>query len=366
MGFLSEDSCVKESRGSPLEHKRKLQETLAASLPINRARLTCLSLVILALIQEKSVNLANLSLAFQGKTKPESSYRRLKRFFAEVRLDQLQVARLILSLLPPPPYTLCVDRTNWQFGRLDINLLVIAIAYRGTAFPVVWTLLDKPGNSSSAERIDLLKRCLVLVKAKDVTFLLADREFIGETWFHYLDERRVPFAIRIRKDSLCDNLCSVSTLFVHLPTGELKLLTHRYRIYGCNVRLAGMKLSAHDYAIIATNQPPAQAFLAYQRRWDIEMLFSALKTTGFDLESTHLAHAKLDTLFALLAITFAWSHYVGQWLHDTRRKPLRRKSHLRLEKSFFRHGLDHLRHLLKNLPFKHQDLLLAIRLLSRT
>jgi len=335
-------------------------------LPLNRARLSCLSLVILALIQEKSVNLVNLSLAFQGKTKPESSYRRLKRFFAEVRLDQLQVARLVLGFLPPPPYTLCLDRTNWQFGRLDINILVIAIAHRGTAFPVVWTLLDKPGNSSCAERIELLKRCLALMKAEDITFLLADREFIGENWFHYLDKRRVPFAIRIRKDSLCDSLCSVSALFSHLPSGELKLLNQSYRIHGCNVRLAGMKLSAHDYAIIATNRPPAQAFLAYQRRWDVEMLFSDLKTTGFDLESTHLAYAKLDTLFALLAIAFAWAHHVGEWLHDTRRKPLRRKSHLRREKSFFRHGLDHLRHLLKNLPFKHRDLLLAIRLLSRT
>lgn len=357
---------MKESRGSPHEHKWTLKETLAASLPMNGARLSCLSLVILALIQEKSVNLVSLSLAFQGKTKPESSYRRLKRFFAEVRFDQFKVAQLILGLLPPPPYTLCVDRTNWQFGRLDINILVIAIAHRGVAFPLVWTLLDKPGNSASAERIDLLKRCLALIKPQDVTFLLADREFIGENWFYYLDERRVPFAIRIRKDSLGNTFCPVSALFAHLPSGELKLLNHSYRIYGCDVRLAGMKLSGHDYAIIATNRMPAQAFLAYGRRWEVEMLFSALKTTGFDVESTHLAHAKLDTLFALLAIAFAWAHHVGEWLHDTNRKPLRRKSHLRREKSFFRHGLDHLRHLLKNLPFKHQELLLAIRLLSRT
>ncbi len=333
---------------------------------MNGARLTCLSLVILALIQEKSVNLVSLSLAFQGKTKPESSYRRLKRFFAEVRLDQVKVARLVVSLLPPPPYTLCVDRTNWQFGRFDINILVIAIAHRGVAFPVVWTFLDKPGNSSSDERIKLLQRCFELIKPGDIAFFLADREFIGATWFNYLHKRRVPFAIRIRKDSLCDNLWSACALFAQLPVGELKLLNHSYRIYGCNVRIVGMKLSGHDYAIIATNRAPAQAFLAYQRRWEIEMLFSALKTTGFDLESTHLAPAKLATLFSLLAIAFAWAHHLGEWLHDTNLKPLRLKSHLRREKSFFRHGLDHLRHLLKNLPFRHQELLLSIRLLSRT
>lgn len=324
-------------------------------------------MLLLTLIQEKTVNLVSLSLAFQGSRKPESSYRRIKRFFGEISLDKVKVARFILSLLPPPPYTVCVDRTNWQFGTLDINILVLAIAHRGVAFPIVWTFLAKPGNSSSDERIDLLQDFFRLVAPQDIAFFLADREFIGGTWFNYLNERRVPFAIRIRKDSLCDGWCSVYGLFAHLPVGELKTLHDSYRIYGCSLRLVGMKLSADEYAIVATNRSPAKAFIAYQRRWEIEMLFSALKTTGFAIESTHLkALRKLDTLFTLLAIAFAWAHHVGEWLHDSGTKRLNYKSHLRREKSFFRHGLDHLRHLLKNLYFKFDDLLFCIRLLSRT
>lgn len=334
---------------------------------MNGARLTCLSLLLLALIQEKTVNLVNLSLAFQGVTQPESSYRRIKRFFTDIQLDKVKVARLILGLLPPAPYTVCVDRTNWQFGNLDINILVIAIAHRGIAFPIVWTFLDKKGNSSSEERIDLLQRFFELVAPKEIAFFLADREFIGATWFNYLDKRCVPFAIRIRKDSLCNNWCPVFGLFTLLNVGELNLLHNSYSVYGCSLRLVGMKLAAKDYAILATNRLPTEAFLAYQRRWEIEMLFSALKTTGFDIESTHLAKLhKLDTLFTLLAIAFAWAHHVGEWLHDSRTKPLKRKSHLRREKSFFRHGLDHLRHLLKNLFFKADNLLFCIQLLSPT
>ena len=309
---------------------------------MNGARLRCLSTLLLVLVQEKSVNLVSLSLAFQGRAQPESSYRRIKRFFSEMRLDKVKVAQFILSLLPEPPYTVCVDRTNWQFGRLDINILVIAIAHRGVAFPIVWSLLEKKGNSSSDELIDLLQRLFELLKPRDIAFFLADREFIGVTWFNYLDKRGVPFAIRIRKDSLCNTWCPVYALFVHLPVGELKTLSRAYDIYGCSLHFVGMKLEKGDYAIIATNRAPAQAFLAYKRRWEIEMLFSALKKTGFDMESTHLTQlAKLDTLFSLLAIAFTWSHYIGEWLHDSTLKPLRLKSHLRREKSFFRHGLDH-------------------------
>ena len=324
-------------------------------------------MLLIALVQEKTVNLVSLSLAFQGVTQPESSYRRIKRFFSEIRLDKVKVARLILALLPPPPYTVCVDRTNWQFGKVDINILVIAIAHRGVAFPVVWTLLPKAGNSSSDERIDLLQRFFELVAAKDIAFFLADREFIGATWFNYLDKRRVPFAIGIRNNSLCNTWCPVYGLFASSPIGELKLLMNSYDIYGCSLRLAGMKLNARDYAIIATKRSPARAFVAYKRRWDIEMLFSALKTSGFDIEATHLTClSKLDTLFSVLAIAFAWAHHVGEWLHDSKTKALKLKAHLRREKSFFRHGLDHLRHLLKNICFKSDDLLFCIHLLSRT
>ena len=254
-------------------------------------------MLLLALVQEKTVNLVSLSLAFQGVTQPESSYRRIKRFFTEIRLDKVKVARLVLTLLPPPPYTVCLDRTNWQFGKLDINILVIAIAHRGVAFPTLWTFLDKRGSSLSEERIDLLQGFFKLIDPKDIAFFLADREFIGVMWFNYLNKRRVPFAIRIRKDSLCDTWCSVSGLFAHLPIGELKVLANSYSIYDCRLRIVGMKLPHTDYTIIATNRSPAKAFLAYQRRWDIEMLFSALKTSGFDIESTHLNQLrKLDTL----------------------------------------------------------------------
>lgn len=334
-------------------------------MPMNGARLSFISMLLLALIQEKTVNLVSLSLAFQGLAKPESSYRRIKRFFTDVRLDKRKVAQFILSLLPPPPYTVCVDRTNWRFGKVNINFLVIAIAHRGIAFPIVWTLLDKRGNSSSEERIELLKRFVDIVPTRYISFFLADREFIGMTWFNYLNQRKIPFAIRIRKDSLCNHWCSVYALFAHLPVGELKILNKSFDIYGCSLRLVGMKLSHKDYAIIASNRPPTQAFIAYKRRWDIEMLFSALKTTGFDIESTHLTKThKLDTLFSLLAIAFTWAHHVGEWLHDSKTKCLKLKAHLRREKSFFRHGLDHLRHLLKNLPLRHKDLAFCIRLLE--
>lgn len=352
---------------SQSNHKVKIEEILAREMPMNKARLKCMSMLLLGLIQKRTVNFVSLSLAFQGLAQPESNYRRIKRFFSEVRFDSCSIGRLILGFLPSEPYRVCIDRTNWKFGSSNINILVIAIAHRGIAFPIVWQFLDKRGNSSCDERIDLLQQFLSLVEAKDIAYVLGDREFIGKTWLNYLDKRNIRFSIRIRNNSICDNWCSVYACFAHLPVGELRCLHNTYIVQGCTVRIIGMKLSNTEYAIICTNHQPYDAFLAYKCRWEIEMLFSALKLTGFNFEATHLTNLdKLDTLFALLALAFAWAHSVGEWLHDSKTKVLKLKTHLRREKSFFRHGLDYLDHLLSNLNYKLQQLLFCIQFLSRT
>ena len=41
---------------------------------------------------------------------------------------------------------LTLDRTNWKWGKRDINILMLAIVYRGIAIPIVWTLLNEPGH----------------------------------------------------------------------------------------------------------------------------------------------------------------------------------------------------------------------------
>ena len=37
---------------------------------------------------------------------------------------------------------------------------MLGIVHEGVAFPLLWTMLDKRGNSNSDERIDLLERQL--------------------------------------------------------------------------------------------------------------------------------------------------------------------------------------------------------------
>jgi len=69
------------------------------------------------------------------------------------------IARLIFALLPHiPPYRHALDRINWKFGDKRSNIFTLIIVYQCVTFPVLFSMLDKQGNSATTERIALMER----------------------------------------------------------------------------------------------------------------------------------------------------------------------------------------------------------------
>ena len=69
------------------------------------------------------------------------------------------VSKLIFNLLPKKEnLTLIMDRTNWKFGEVNINILMIGISYKNVAIPLLFKMLDKQGNSHTEERIALIEK----------------------------------------------------------------------------------------------------------------------------------------------------------------------------------------------------------------
>jgi len=348
-----------------MKHKQLITELKVSGLKLHKSRLEFLSLVLIALVQAKTVNLASLVGVIESKAQAESLYRREQRFFQSLRLTDETILKYALGLHARHSYSLCLDRTNWKFGKLDINVLPLAYAYEGVAVPLLWCLLPKAGNSATRERITLLERLLKLLPLDQGEVLLADREFIGGDWFAYLCQHNLPFVIRVRKDALGDGWFHLFGFFQHLPIGERKLLKQRYRIFGVELAVAGARLDGGEYIIVATNRNPKQALAGYAKRWQIESLFKALKSGGFDVEATHLRHLeRINTLLVVVTLAFLGALKVGEFVH-TRLKPIPTKSHGRRQKSLFRAGLDYLRHLITNAASKKLDLVFCFQLLSR-
>jgi len=91
-------------------------------------------------------------------------------------LDTNLIARFVFALLPhQPPYRLALDRTNWKFETTNINVLVLAVVYKSVAFPILFKMMPKFGNSSTSERIELMQRYIELFGIKTIECLLGDR-----------------------------------------------------------------------------------------------------------------------------------------------------------------------------------------------
>mgnify|MGYP000007624975 CR=1 FL=1 len=311
---------------------KALKGVLREHLDWNGARLTFLAQFLLALFKVKTVNLAQLATALSGRAKVDSNYKRLQRFFRGFAVDQAVIARLVTRLLPirDEKWYLTIDRTNWKVGRLNINILLLGIAYKGIAFPLLWTLLRKAGNSNTAERIELMERFLALFPAEKVAALLADREFVGQEWFDYLTGRRIRFRIRVKDNTRIANLNGIPLnawrYFGDLAVLEYRILPRPRRVWGCSLSVVGMRLEGNEFLIVLTSDSPECALADYARRWEIETLFGCLKTRGFRFEDTHLTDPdRISKMVALLAIAFVWANQTGEWLHQQRPIPLKKR-----------------------------------------
>ncbi|MEZ4827662.1 MAG: IS4 family transposase [Bacteroidia bacterium] len=264
--------------------------------------------------------------------------------FVGFTLNYDHLASVLLSLAG-------LDR-NWcsswiaptEFGNQDLNVM-LAVAYRHMAIPTAfWILLPKFGNSHTKERI----RHVGLsgsVGWDRVAALVADREFIGQEWMEWLIGQN-SFYLRLR-NNLYRQTAQENNPYRPFsrarPFHQPLLFGKAPKVLGCYVYLAGMRLPKGEFLILACYHRPEQAIQYYKLRWEIETLFGALKSRGFDLEKTHLKDLdRVRKLIALLAIAFIWAYLVGIW-KDQHLKPIRILKHKRQNHSFFTYGLSHLK-----------------------
>lgn len=329
-----------------MHNSKELQRKIQAYLPLHGAHISFIAKFVMALIVVRGVTVSTIASALNPRVLPESNEKRIKRFFGKVELEGRNFANLILALLPvKDKLVLTLDRTTWELGSNCVNILLLGVAYKGLAFPLLWVLLDKKGNSDTAERLALLDTLLKLVEAERIEAVVADREFTGKDWFKGLRERQLLFVMRVRNNTLIGSkgrTRSAQKRYEHLNTQQIYVCPKRCWVFGLRLCVAVTKSKEGELVVLVCNADPDKALVRYAQRWQVETLFSALKSRGFNLEDTHMiAASRLDKLLALLAIAFAWAHLVGEWCFQQR--PLKLKAHGYLAQSYFKRGLDALR-----------------------
>jgi len=164
-----------------------------------------------------------------------------------------------------------------------------------------------------------------------------------------LNENSIRYYIRIRNNFKVfsyqkQDEIPVFWLFNALKMNEFYHYPKIVELHGERCYLSGCKTVDRDgkmeFLILVSFNQPEQAMAYYKQRWQIETLFKALKSSGFDIEQTHVTDLKrLERLFLLTMIAFVWCYRIGDFV-DTHVTPIKIKTHKRKAVSVFKYGLD--------------------------
>ena len=323
---------------------------------------------IIGLIKSRKVQFCEIAHHLNDAVKPASNETRIQNFFRHVSLDYTALALALVSLLPRHvKLRLCVDRTEWDFGKCQVNILLVTVGHGDLHWPLCWELLDnKSGNSNAADRIRLLDFCLQVLGRHRVGLVVGDREFVGHTWFKHLKENGLSFVMRVPKHhQLTDRQGRRQDIrdWGLLP-GQCRQLAE-CQLDGVWGAAQVTALAGGEYLFLFGTVQVAFMAPFYRKRWTIEACFQNLKGRGFDLRSSHLqCRDKLKKLLALVSLAYALCLSLGNYYHRKVKK-IATKNHGRKSTSFSRRGLDLIREITRPGPNAIQQWTARLEVLVR-
>lgn len=277
-------------------------------------------------------------------------------------ISAVHYASTVISLFNIKSCALVIDRTNWQYGSIDYNLLVLSLIWNDLSIPIYWLHLDnKGGNSKSEQRIELVKWFTDNFATVTIEHVLADREFPSQEFISWLNQNNLPFVFRSKSSVLATDAnkkVKVSTLFpnLHQQSNKTKAETKIRRIYNSRLYLTIRLNQDNEKVYIISNQKQDNAAEIYRKRWTIEAMFAKFKTKGLKLESTRIMkHQRIQSLFMLMSIAYCYAIKIGDIANKLKPNKLKTlKNHdsntIRItpEHSIFNRGINLLKILVEN------------------
>ena len=140
--------------------------------------------------------------------------------------------------------------------------------------------------------------------------------------------------------------------FTGLRVGQSMCLRGIHYVNGQLCHLSAARMRDNDgipqLQILVSFNHPEEAAETYRKRWQIGTCFKSMKSSGFNMEDTHLADIEcIEKLSAIVTIAFLWAYLAG--IHKNMEvKPVRILKNGRKAVSIFKYGLDYIAECLLN------------------
>ncbi len=314
--------------------KKTLAELIVCLLENNKAHISKLG-------ETLSVNSSGVMACIQ----------RIRRFLSNKHVSPSIILLPLIYLMRPileklPDITLIMDRTDWEKRCKYINILSVAVSYKGRALPLFWMVTGRKGNSSFYQWKCVLAPVIEALQKMEwlsdkLIHVVADREFASpklpewlKTTYKNVDATlRMKASMYLSSDDMPET--KIASLIQKMVKGSRHLLRSqvltRDSTFKMDVLLAWKEEYDEPLVVATTSGKPDRADEVYGLRFGIEPMHKDWKTNAFELEKTRVNDPKrIETL--LIPIAFAYSLCVLEGEHKEEvgnvRKPPKGKNRM--------------------------------------
>jgi hypothetical protein len=286
-----------------------------------------LALLMVGIFESRDVRLSRIAERVPLDIHEDNVAQRFRRWLKNPQVDERaiydQVAFRILGSLRHTRLRIQIDRT---LIKERFNVLVLSIAYRKRALPLVWQVLPHLGSSTFKERNAILAHLAELLPAGCTVVILGDREFGHPDMMRSIRAHHWDFCLRVKGS---DFICLAPGQWVKLKQLAPAPGTHycltdvlltKAQGYGPVHFALACDAGSTDPWFIATNCLPSRRTLReYARRFGCAEFFSDIKARGFHLDLSQLQHPdRFSRLFLAIALLYVWVLSVARRLCFTK------------------------------------------------
>jgi len=295
------------------------------------------------IIKSRSVTFPEIADKIDSPNKVSSLERRIQDFFEKVVFNFEKLVSYFLGFIHHDKLELSIDRTEWDFGATQINILCVTVGIGKMGIPLYFEMLDNnSGNSHTDDRIGLFQTLVKQIGIHRIDKLIMDREFIGHDWLKWLKKKGINFCVRVPKHH------KITLADGRRVNAEDCWKKDGHRLFK-NVIVDGVVVNCvvstdanGDFLFLIGTLPAKQLKKTYKKRWTIEVFFQALKGRGFNLEASRLrCLEKYRKLFAVVSMAYTLCWAIG--IEESRKNPVKPKNHGYPQYSVFRRGLNSMR-----------------------
>lgn len=313
----------------------RIATTLDEFLPdLHRYRRDNLAWMIVGIHKAQHVHLAKIADHRCGSATLNSKTMQFRRFLMNEAVEPgLYYRPMARDLLEQAAWhqerlRLLLDVVEFSGGR---KVLMLALAYRRRALPLLWQVWRGEGHCEAAMQIAFLKRLepllVGLFPEQTRPILVADGEFSSVALMRYLDDMGWGYRLRLPKSTLvhlpeghpAGRLCRLSELAP--AQGERRYLDQVYvtgeHAYGpISIAIYWKEGEDEPWFIITDEEEATYLTLrTYSRRMWIESLFGDLEGGGLQLHRSRLYEpARLSRLLLAVCLVYLWLMHVGAYV----------------------------------------------------